>query len=62
MWFADTLKYSLQAQSLYLSEKQGKKNIMLKDGQVVQRKKAQRKDKGVSSVSSLASGNLRDLQ
>ncbi|CAL4094907.1 unnamed protein product, partial [Meganyctiphanes norvegica] len=35
-----------QAQSLYLSEKQGKKNIMMKDGQVVQRKKAQRKDKG----------------
>lgn len=28
----------------------------------MQRKKAQRKDKGVSSVSSLASGNLKDLQ
>nr|XP_027214355.1 FACT complex subunit SSRP1-like isoform X2 [Penaeus vannamei] len=43
----ETSNYS-QAQSLYLSEKQGKKNIMLKDGQVVQRKKAQRKDKGKS--------------
>lgn len=37
-----------QSQSLYLSEKQAKKSIMLKDGQVVQRKKAQRKDKGKS--------------
>ncbi|KAK3874036.1 hypothetical protein Pcinc_021010 [Petrolisthes cinctipes] len=36
------------AQSLYFSEKQGKKNIVLKDGQLVRRKKAQRKDKGKS--------------
>lgn len=43
----ETSNYSL-AQSLYFSEKQGKKNIMLKDGQVVRRKKAQRKDKGKS--------------
>ncbi|XP_069961431.1 uncharacterized protein [Cherax quadricarinatus] len=43
----ETTNYSL-AQSLYFSEKQGKKNIMLKDGQVVRRKKAQRKDKGKS--------------
>ncbi|XP_071549380.1 uncharacterized protein [Panulirus ornatus] len=43
----ETTNYS-QAQSLYFSEKQGKKNIMLKDGQVVRRKKAQRKDKGKS--------------
>jgi len=43
----ETSNYS-QVQSLYLSEKQGKKNIMMKDGQVVQRKKAQRKDKGKS--------------
>ncbi|KAG7165693.1 putative FACT complex subunit SSRP1-like 2, partial [Homarus americanus] len=41
----ESSNYSL-AQSLYFSEKQGKKNIMLKDGQVVRRKKAQRKDKG----------------
>ncbi|XP_037794808.1 uncharacterized protein LOC119590112 isoform X2 [Penaeus monodon] len=46
----ETSNYS-QAQSLYLSEKQGKKNIMLKDGQVVQRKKAQRKDKGSRRIS-----------
>ncbi|XP_042227995.1 uncharacterized protein LOC121870277 [Homarus americanus] len=43
----ESSNYSL-AQSLYFSEKQGKKNIMLKDGQVVRRKKAQRKDKGKS--------------
>lgn len=42
----ETSNYN-QAQSLYLSEKQGKKTMM-KDGQVVQRKKAQRKDKGKS--------------
>lgn len=44
--------FCLQAQSLYFSEKQGKKNIVLKDGQLVRRKKAQRKDKGVSTVHS----------
>ncbi|XP_076037649.1 uncharacterized protein LOC143023059 isoform X4 [Oratosquilla oratoria] len=43
----ETSNYS-QAKSLYLSEKQGKKSVVIKDGQVVQRKKAQRKDKGKS--------------
>lgn len=43
----ETTNFS-QAQSLYLSEKQAKKNVLVKDGQVVQRKKAQRKDKGKS--------------
>ena len=40
--------FPIQAQSLYFSEKQGKKSIVMKGGQVVvRRKKAQRKDKGV---------------
>ncbi|XP_050732386.1 HMG box-containing protein 4-like isoform X2 [Eriocheir sinensis] len=43
----ETSSYT-QAQSLYFSEKQGKKSIVMKGGQVVRRKKAQRKDKGKS--------------
>lgn len=44
----ETSNYT-QAQSLYFSEKQGKKSIVMKGGQVVvRRKKAQRKDKGKS--------------
>jgi high mobility group protein 2-like 1 len=34
--------------SLYMLEKSSKKRLVVKDGKIIGRKKAQRKDKGVS--------------
>jgi hypothetical protein len=40
--------YNLQAQSLYMLEKSSKKKLIIRDGKIIGRMKAQRKDKGVN--------------
>lgn len=45
-----SLNLLLQAQSLYMLEKSSKKKLVIRDGKIVGRMKAQRKDKGVNKL------------